>query len=177
MQILPSRLLVSLSYTFSGKDDRVAAGCHAIHQALTGVWPSLWWGTPVICKPPNERCTWALGARRGLPAWLTFMQTGRSVSLHSHWRMTDLTHYGGVSLVVLINLKSRLWNYLHKTFYNPGSLTVSLSVLELCALLFIRSFFLPWWISFTNRECRYLYVKLVPKLYSNHTYTCHGGFG
>lgn len=122
MQILPSRSLVSLSYPFSGKDDRVAAGCHAIHQVLTDVWPSLWWGTPVICKPPNERSTWAPGARRGLPAWLTFMQTGSNVLLHSRWRMTDLTHYGGVSLVIWIHLKFRLWNYLRKTFYNPRSL-------------------------------------------------------
>lgn len=177
MQILPSRSLVTLSYPFSGKDDRVAAGCHAIHQALTGVWPSLWWGTPVICKPPNERRTWAPRARRGLPAWLTLMQTESSVSLHSQWRMTDLTHYGGVSLVIWINLKYRLWNDLRKIFYNPRSLQSLVWQLELCALLFIRSCFLPRWISFTNRVCRYLYVKPVPKLYSNHTYTCHGGVG
>ncbi len=178
MQILPSRSLVSLSYPF--KDDRVAAGCHAIHQVLTGVWPSLWWGTPVICKPPNERRTWAPGARRGLPAWLTLMQTGSNVLLHSRWRMTDLTHYGGVSLVIWIHLRSRLRNYLRKTFYNPRSLqSLVWQIVCLCwsCVLFTISCFLPCWILCSNWVCRYLYVKPVPKLYSDHRYTCHGGVG
>ncbi len=138
MQILPSRSLVSLSYPF--KDDRVAAGCHAIHQVLTGV-----------CQASGEERQWSVNRRmrdargprgRGGASphdslLCTLMQTGSNVLLHSRWRMTDLTHYGGVSLVIWIHLRSRLRNYLRKTFYNPRSLQSlvwQMSVLELCAL-------------------------------------------
>ncbi len=156
------------------------AGCHAIHQVLTGVWPSLWWGTPVICKPPMRDARGPRGEEG--PPRMTHSYADReqriiTFSVANDWFNT----LRRCSLVIWLHLRSRLRNYLRKTFYNPRSLqSLVWQIVCLCwsCVLFNYIMFSSHAGSYAVTECADICMSnLWPKLYSDHTYTCHGGVG